>query len=134
MLHLDGCLLHTESSCAHWQRAAGPLTSYTTGLSALPLRCRRVHAASPVPAPLPLLDPMHALPHASPPCMPHQLLPHSGLLIHALTHVCSMHSRVCAGAGQDVGRSCVVVRMGGKTVMFDCGMHMGYSDQRRCVD
>jgi integrator complex subunit 11 len=38
---------------------------------------------------------------------------------------------LAAGAGQDVGRSCVVVRIGGKTLMFDCGMHMGYSDARR---
>lgn len=28
------------------------------------------------------------------------------------------------GAGQDVGRSCILVSMGGYTVMFDCGMHM----------
>ncbi|KAL3895309.1 MAG: hypothetical protein SGCHY_004776 [Lobulomycetales sp.] len=28
------------------------------------------------------------------------------------------------GAGQDVGRSCILVTMGGKTIMFDCGMHM----------
>ena len=28
------------------------------------------------------------------------------------------------GAGQDVGRSCVVVEVGGRTVMFDCGIHM----------
>ena len=38
------------------------------------------------------------------------------------------------GAGQDVGRSCVVVTMSGRTVMFDCGMHVGYRDERRCVD
>lgn len=37
-----------------------------------------------------------------------------------------------SGAGQDVGRSCVVVHIGGKTVMFDCGMHMGYHDERKC--
>jgi integrator complex subunit 11 len=37
----------------------------------------------------------------------------------------------CAGAGQDVGKSCVVVRLGGKTFMFDCGMHLGYQDERR---
>jgi len=43
--------------------------------------------------------------------------------------VCSLF----AGAGQDVGRSCVVVRIGGKTLMFDCGMHMGYQDARRSV-
>ncbi|KAI8868463.1 Metallo-hydrolase/oxidoreductase [Ramicandelaber brevisporus] len=35
------------------------------------------------------------------------------------------------GAGQDVGRSCIIVRMGGKTIMLDCGMHMGYKDSRR---
>lgn len=28
------------------------------------------------------------------------------------------------GAGQDVGRSCVLVSVGGKNVMFDCGMHI----------
>ena len=33
------------------------------------------------------------------------------------------------GAGQDVGRSCVIVELGGKRVMFDCGMHM-VSDQK----
>lgn len=38
------------------------------------------------------------------------------------------------GAGQDVGRSCVIVVMGGKTIMFDCGMHMGYDDGRRFPD
>eukprot|EP01135_Chromosphaera_perkinsii_P008494 Nk52_evm62s1360 gene=Nk52_evmTU62s1360 len=38
------------------------------------------------------------------------------------------------GAGQDVGRSCVVVTLGGKTIMFDCGMHMGYNDHRRFPD
>lgn len=38
------------------------------------------------------------------------------------------------GAGQDVGRSCIVVEIGNKTVMFDCGMHMGYSDSRKFPD
>ena len=39
------------------------------------------------------------------------------------------------GAGQDVGRSCIVVRIGGdKTVMLDCGIHMGYNDHRRFPD
>jgi integrator complex subunit 11 len=38
------------------------------------------------------------------------------------------------GAGQDVGRSCVVVTIGGRRVMFDCGMHMGFSDSRRFPD
>ncbi|PIN11331.1 putative cleavage and polyadenylation specificity factor (CPSF subunit) [Handroanthus impetiginosus] len=35
------------------------------------------------------------------------------------------------GAGQEVGKSCVVVTINGKRIMFDCGMHMGYLDHRR---
>uniref|UniRef100_A0A6B2KZ25 Integrator complex subunit 11 n=1 Tax=Arcella intermedia TaxID=1963864 RepID=A0A6B2KZ25_9EUKA len=38
------------------------------------------------------------------------------------------------GAGQDVGRSCILVSIGGKNIMFDCGMHAGYSDERRFPD
>eukprot|EP00727_Mastigamoeba_balamuthi_P007039 m51a1_g2956 putative integrator complex subunit 11-like (624) ;mRNA; r:657748-660403 len=38
------------------------------------------------------------------------------------------------GAGLDVGGSCVLVTLGGKTIMFDCGMHMGYNDERRFPD
>ncbi len=38
------------------------------------------------------------------------------------------------GAGQDVGRSCLLVSMGGKHIMLDCGMHMGYNDDRRFPD
>ncbi|XP_046839429.1 integrator complex subunit 11-like isoform X2 [Xenia sp. Carnegie-2017] len=38
------------------------------------------------------------------------------------------------GAGQDVGRSCILVTIGGKNIMFDCGMHMGYNDKRRFPD
>ncbi|KAJ3092535.1 Integrator complex subunit 11 [Quaeritorhiza haematococci] len=38
------------------------------------------------------------------------------------------------GAGQDVGRSCVLISMGGKNIMLDCGMHMGYTDERRFPD
>ncbi|KAK3133275.1 hypothetical protein QOZ80_6AG0534520 [Eleusine coracana subsp. coracana] len=38
------------------------------------------------------------------------------------------------GAGQEVGKSCVVVTIGGKRVMFDCGMHMAYQDHRRYPD
>ncbi|KAI9482931.1 MAG: beta-lactamase-like protein [Benjaminiella poitrasii] len=36
--------------------------------------------------------------------------------------------------GQDVGRSCILVTIGGKNIMFDCGMHMGYQDMRRFPD
>ncbi|XP_027764861.1 integrator complex subunit 11 [Empidonax traillii] len=38
------------------------------------------------------------------------------------------------GAGQDVGRSCILVSIAGKNVMLDCGMHMGYNDDRRFPD
>ncbi|XP_074271026.1 cleavage and polyadenylation specificity factor subunit 3-II [Silene latifolia] len=38
------------------------------------------------------------------------------------------------GAGQEVGKSCVVVNLNGKKIMFDCGMHMGYHDRRRYPD
>jgi len=41
---------------------------------------------------------------------------------------------VIEGAGQEVGKSCVVVTIGGKRVMFDCGMHMGYHDHRHYPD
>ena len=38
------------------------------------------------------------------------------------------------GGGQDVGRSCVVVTLGDRQVMFDFGMHMGYHDGRKFPD
>lgn len=38
------------------------------------------------------------------------------------------------GAGQEVGKSCVVVSINRKRIMFDCGMHMGYSDHRHYPD
>jgi len=38
------------------------------------------------------------------------------------------------GAGQDVGRSCILLQIGGKNIMLDCGMHMGYNDERRFPD
>lgn len=39
------------------------------------------------------------------------------------------------GAGQDIGKSCVLVSLGpGCTVLFDCGMHMGFQDERRYPD
>lgn len=31
------------------------------------------------------------------------------------------------GAGQEVGRSCIIVRYQGKTIMLDCGIHPGYA-------
>jgi len=39
-----------------------------------------------------------------------------------------------AQACVDVGRSCVLVSMNGRNIMFDCGMHMGYQDERRFPD
>jgi integrator complex subunit 11 len=41
---------------------------------------------------------------------------------------------VVLGAGQDVGRSCILVCFRGKRILFDCGMHLGYSDERRFPD
>jgi integrator complex subunit 11 len=38
------------------------------------------------------------------------------------------------GAGQEIGRSCIIVNIKNKTIMFDCGMHMGYSDLRKFPD
>jgi integrator complex subunit 11 len=38
------------------------------------------------------------------------------------------------GAGQDVGRSCILLSINGKNVMLDCGMHMGYHDHKRYPD
>ncbi|ORD95112.1 Cleavage and polyadenylation specificity factor subunit [Enterospora canceri] len=38
------------------------------------------------------------------------------------------------GAGQDVGKSCILVSIQDKTIMFDCGMHMGYHDRRKFPD
>ena len=37
------------------------------------------------------------------------------------------------GAGQDVGRSCILLSINNKNIMLDCGMHMGYQvmDSRR---
>jgi Cft2 family RNA processing exonuclease len=28
-----------------------------------------------------------------------------------------------------VGRSCILISIGGKNVMLDCGMHMGFNDE-----
>lgn len=41
---------------------------------------------------------------------------------------CLICLSVGPGAGQDVGRSCILVSIAGKNVMLDCGMHMGYND------
>ena len=38
------------------------------------------------------------------------------------------------GAGQEVGRSCVVVTIQNKTIVFDTGIHMLYSDHQRYPD
>lgn len=41
----------------------------------------------------------------------------------------NVYSSTFLGAGQDVGRSCILVSIGGKNIMLDCGMHMGYEDE-----
>ena len=35
------------------------------------------------------------------------------------------------GAGREVGRSCVLLSILGYNILFDCGIHMGFSDDRR---
>jgi len=32
------------------------------------------------------------------------------------------------GAGQEVGRSCIILNILDKTIMMDCGLHMTYND------
>nr|CAB3457001.1 unnamed protein product [Digitaria exilis] len=51
-----------------------------------------------------------------------------------LAHADAALGGASAGAGQEVGKSCVVATIGGKRVMFDCGMHMGYHDRRHYPD
>lgn len=38
------------------------------------------------------------------------------------------------GAGREIGRSCIIVSIEDKTIMLDCGLHVGYSDERRFPD
>jgi predicted metal-dependent RNase len=38
------------------------------------------------------------------------------------------------GAGQEVGRSCIMVNASGVSVMLDCGVHLGHRDARRLPD
>jgi integrator complex subunit 11 len=38
------------------------------------------------------------------------------------------------GGGQDVGRSCLLLRVRGKHVLLDCGAHLAYHDARRFPD
>ncbi len=51
-----------------------------------------------------------------------------------IPHIEQFNTKQLSGAGQDVGRSCILVGVGGKNIMFDCGMHMGYDDSRRFPD
>jgi integrator complex subunit 11 len=38
------------------------------------------------------------------------------------------------GAGQEVGRSCVIVKVKDVKIMFDCGVHMAFHDNRKFPD
>ena len=42
---------------------------------------------------------------------------------------CLSCNTLCSGAGQDVGRSCILLSISGKNIMLDCGMHMGFNDE-----
>ena len=35
------------------------------------------------------------------------------------------------GAGQEVGRSCLIITINGYRIMLDCGVHMGYNEERK---
>lgn len=59
---------------------------------------------------------------------------HSNCLIECVSVVLDGNDFDCSGAGQEVGKSCAVVKINGKRIMFDCGMHMGYHDHRRYPD
>lgn len=69
--------------------------------------------------------------------LPLHLLPQYSLCIFFLLLIffCpKLNFLLYSGAGQEVGKSCVVVTINGKRIMFDCGMHMGYLDHRRYPD
>lgn len=54
-------------------------------------------------------------------------------LIQPLIQPLTVYLMFCfVGAGQDVGRSCILLSIGGKNIMLDCGMHMGYNDDVGC--
>jgi integrator complex subunit 11 len=38
------------------------------------------------------------------------------------------------GAGQEVGRSCIVCKIKDKTIIFDSGIHMQYNDMEKYPD
>lgn len=38
------------------------------------------------------------------------------------------------GAGQDVGRSCIIVKIYDKVIMLDTGLHMGKQDKEKYPD
>lgn len=38
------------------------------------------------------------------------------------------------GAGQDIGRSCIMIKIYEKLIMLDCGLHMGVNDLTRYPD
>jgi len=46
----------------------------------------------------------------------------------------SEHLKLKKGAGQEIGRSCFILKLFDKTIMLDCGLHIGYSDMRRYPD
>lgn len=62
------------------------------------------------------------------------LFAHFGESFVAENQIMSQITVTPLGAGQDVGRSCLLVCIGGKRLMLDCGMHMGYNDDRRFPD
>ncbi len=38
------------------------------------------------------------------------------------------------GAGQEVGRSCIIIKILNKLIMLDCGLHMSMNDNSKYPD
>jgi hypothetical protein len=56
------------------------------------------------------------------PYLPLSLSPALSLADHS---PCWNMTWACRGAGQEVGRSCHILKFKGKTIMLDCGVHPG---------
>lgn len=46
-----------------------------------------------------------------------------------LNDICQRSLAAVSCFTADVGRSCIIITLGGKNIMLDCGMHMGYNDE-----
>lgn len=53
------------------------------------------------------------------------------MFLFSLKYISQLHAMFCfiifSGAGQEVGRSCIMLEFKGKKIMLDCGIHPGLS-------